>query len=239
MSIQQRLKDEVAKEWASLRQFQQAVEKTDPDARGVSYASVHAYVEGKEEVDPPLSFLRVAADLFGVRLGWLTTGVGPRTDDDGELDQISHDALGALSHGGWNADLEAALERSLGGPILPVGRAFVAYHWRQVREAYRPGSSNLGLYGEDPVDTPPPPGQPDDLAVLELFAKAIAAPLTALGFERPIDRFSTVQQLTDYVIEIVPAVTRVLEYPSIGLGPQAPVPFPNSDDPTDDEANDA
>ena len=67
----------------STRQFQKAVEdEAGQGTRGTSYASVYEYVEGKSKTEPPLSFLRPAAKVLGVRLAWLISKDGKRTEEE-------------------------------------------------------------------------------------------------------------------------------------------------------------
>lgn len=79
MTISDRLKQLLAERNWSTRRFQEEVrDRAGEGTRGVSYASVWEYVEGR--TDPPLSFLRVAAEVLGVREAWLASGEGPQTD---------------------------------------------------------------------------------------------------------------------------------------------------------------
>ena len=82
MSISERLRKELARTPpTSTRQFQKAVEdEAGKGTRGTSYASVYEYVEGKSKTEPPLSFLRPAAKVLGVRLAWLVSEDGKRTE---------------------------------------------------------------------------------------------------------------------------------------------------------------
>jgi transcriptional regulator with XRE-family HTH domain len=79
VTISDRLKQLLAERKWSTRRFQEEVrDRAGEGTRGVSYASVWEYVEGR--TDPPLSFLRVAAEVLGVREAWLASGEGPQTD---------------------------------------------------------------------------------------------------------------------------------------------------------------
>lgn len=77
-TISDRLSQKLEATGESTRSFQQKVQAAaEEGTRGVSYASVYEYVNG--QTDPPLSFLRVAAEVLGVKLAWLVTGEGPET----------------------------------------------------------------------------------------------------------------------------------------------------------------
>ena len=81
-SISERLRKELKARTPTMstRQFQKAVEdEAGKGTRGTSYASVYEYVEGKSKTEPPLSFLRPAAKVLGVRLAWLISEDGKRT----------------------------------------------------------------------------------------------------------------------------------------------------------------
>lgn len=85
MSISERLQQELKTRTPAMskRQLQKAVEKeAGKGTKGTSYASVYEYVEGKGKTEPPLSFLRPTADVLGVRLEWLITGDGLRTEEE-------------------------------------------------------------------------------------------------------------------------------------------------------------
>ena len=81
MTIGDRLKWRLEKEDWSTRHFQGLVKsEAEEGARGVSYASVYEYVEGKME--PPISFLRAAANVLHVRTAWLAFGEEPMTEQE-------------------------------------------------------------------------------------------------------------------------------------------------------------
>ena len=80
MEIGKRLKERIQEMGLSTRQFQHRVAEAAPTtARGISYASVYEYVEGR--ADPPLSFLTVAAQVLYVRPSWLAFGDEPMRQD--------------------------------------------------------------------------------------------------------------------------------------------------------------
>ena len=84
MSISERLQQELKTRTPAMstRQFQKAVEaEAGEGTRGTSYASVYEYVEGKGTTEPPLSFLRPAAEVLGVRVEWLVSGRGYPTEE--------------------------------------------------------------------------------------------------------------------------------------------------------------
>ena len=95
MSISDRLNERIDHRFRSIREFQKAVEEVATEGmRGISYGSVYQYVKGG--LEPPLSFLRPAADVLGVKLGWLITGEGPRTDDEERVTRYEHLGPGSL-----------------------------------------------------------------------------------------------------------------------------------------------
>jgi len=74
MTVSERLRK--ALDWSdftSIHSFKNAVVGQFPDVKGRSYSSVHSYFKG---VNPPLEFLEAAAEMLGVRIGWLRTGDG-------------------------------------------------------------------------------------------------------------------------------------------------------------------
>ena len=89
MSISERLKKELKARTPAMttRQLQKEVEKeAGKGTRGTSYASVYEYVEGKGKAEPPLSFLRPAAEVLGIRLEFLISGEGPQTEEEHLVD---------------------------------------------------------------------------------------------------------------------------------------------------------
>ena len=139
MSISARLQAELnrpSQVLRSTRDFQKRVARTaTKGARGTSYASVYDYVTGKAE--PPLSFLRPAAKVLDVRLEWLITGEGDRTqsesawrtpNDSGPGSKTSDDAF---KHMGWSdgprALLHEAWRRYLAGARGDLDESIV---WR-------------------------------------------------------------------------------------------------------------
>lgn len=66
------------KDW-SRRELQRQIEGSAPDLTGNSLPSVLNYLEGKHT--PSVEFLRVVADLLGVRVEWLAFGSGEPTEE--------------------------------------------------------------------------------------------------------------------------------------------------------------
>ena len=68
----------------SIRRFAEVMWEYEPRPRGSTRAMIHRYlkVDGHE---PPLSFLRVAAKVLGIRLEWLINGGGERTQERQDL----------------------------------------------------------------------------------------------------------------------------------------------------------
>jgi hypothetical protein len=78
--VSERLQWALEQSGKSIRSFHR--ELAAKKVRGSSYATVFRYVTGKRPA--PHAFLEVAARLLGVRFVWLTTGEGPRTDEDAD-----------------------------------------------------------------------------------------------------------------------------------------------------------
>lgn len=139
MTISERLKELLEERKWSTRAFQEEVKRRAGEGtRGVSYASVWEYVEGR--TDPPLSFLRVAAEVLDVREAWLTTGDGPRTDDHavekhvaGMVGELGELVLAEIRRGFACHDLKkgAWIERD------SFPRAALVHAWRRRREGLR------------------------------------------------------------------------------------------------------
>lgn len=82
----------------SIRAFQREMEKRaeNPrvvkELRGVSYPTINSYL--KNSTKPSLGFLKEAADVLGVRHGWLAVGEGAPTVSENEiLEHIGRAAL--------------------------------------------------------------------------------------------------------------------------------------------------
>lgn len=78
--VGQRLRDAIGE--GNIRQFDRDLDKLvgarGEEIRGRSYAMIHRYLAG--DALPSLEFLSAAAELRGVRLEWLVTGTGARTE---------------------------------------------------------------------------------------------------------------------------------------------------------------
>ena len=64
--------------------------------QGASYPSINSYL--RDKVDPPLDFIEAAADILGVRSGWLAFGDGApttrgRSASDGNTQDKADEAL--------------------------------------------------------------------------------------------------------------------------------------------------
>ena len=151
MSISERLKRElsVRRPVMSTRQLQKEVEKeAGRGTRGTSYASVYEYVEGKGKTEPPLSFLRPAARVLGVRVEFLITGEEPRTKEEhlvkGLDTTLAEAAEAILALGGdasWNMFMRLVARLLLSCPDRKkAGEEVVghlAYHLQQrILESY-------------------------------------------------------------------------------------------------------
>ena len=61
---------------SSIREFSSQME--DRDAPGRARQTIHSYLKG--DAEPSLKFLRIAAEVLGVRYPWLATGQGEPTE---------------------------------------------------------------------------------------------------------------------------------------------------------------
>jgi transcriptional regulator with XRE-family HTH domain len=76
MTTGERLTQALESRRMGKRAFQRAMKQTG--VRGSSYPAIDRYLRGQTE--PSQSFLEHAAELLGVRLAWLASGVGEKTD---------------------------------------------------------------------------------------------------------------------------------------------------------------
>lgn len=163
MTISDRLRQRMEFQGWNVSQLRERVLAIAPgESRGTSYASVHAYVNGKGP-EPPLSFLRPAAEVLGVRLAWLAAGDEPPTATDVQTSQLAgmrqfDEAIEAMRE-----RVQAALEAGLGRK--PEG---VAYH----------ALLALGAGLQRAADQRETTAAED----YEWIASAVSAPLLYLGF---------------------------------------------------------
>ncbi len=103
-TISERLQDELDRLRWDIQTLRHRVsdlsEEAEGKVRGVGYSSVYGYVKGAVP-DPPLSFLRLAAEALGVREAWLAFGDGERSESVAAvpvtLDSLSQDAAFQLA----------------------------------------------------------------------------------------------------------------------------------------------
>ena len=82
-SIADRLRIGLRESRRSIRWLTQMVRERD--VRGSSHSSVQSYVSGSANTDPPIEFLRAAAELLGVREAWLISGEGLATEEQEKI----------------------------------------------------------------------------------------------------------------------------------------------------------
>ena len=82
-TISERLQEELDRLHWDIQTLKNRVsdlsEEAEGKVRGVGYSSVYGYVKGAIP-DPPLSFLRLAAEALGVREAWLAFEDGERSE---------------------------------------------------------------------------------------------------------------------------------------------------------------
>lgn len=186
MSISERLKGLLLEQDWSTRHFQEEVRrKAGEGTRGVSYASVWEYVEGKTE--PPLSFIRVASEVLGVREGWLATGEGPPTDASAAeakvADQVvvgvAEEILSSVRLG--FSDGEPDKGRWL--ETDSIARAALIHAWRRRRDGLRRiGGASPARGTESPTTGETGPGVNDEELAREIGA-ALRGALDALKLD--------------------------------------------------------
>jgi transcriptional regulator with XRE-family HTH domain len=192
-----RLKEELKRAGVPVTTFREEMERRRDAGRrvgGTAYSTVHGYLQGR--VEPTAEFLREAADYLQLREAYLSRGELPRTEEEIDEEEVGAAALGRR----WTHELSDALEEELGGVFPKVAHAVVAHHWRRLHRIISniPGEK---YSGED---------------LVRKMAKALVAPLRA--FDDDNRWTSTVlgamqdEQRADYLIGVVPAVSRALEH---------------------------
>lgn len=211
MSISERLKQLLEQREWSTRRFQEEVRaRAGKSTRGVSYSSVYEYVEGRTE--PPLSFLRVAADVLGVRESWLTTGEGPKTDEH---------AAEAYAAGTVAAEVAERVLAEIRAGFSTCGpeegkwlesdafaRAALVHAWRRKCE------------GQSQDVLPEPDSDPDahQMRVARQLGKALRNTLDALD----VDVVAMPQAgREDFVMAMVQAITATAHIPAGSLGEES------------------
>ena len=79
-TLPDRLRTEIEK-FGSIQKFQEDVSEKLNRRKGSSYRYVFDYLKGRRA--PGLEFLQSASEVLGVRMEWLRTGEGERTEHDG------------------------------------------------------------------------------------------------------------------------------------------------------------
>lgn len=130
-----------------------------------TYSSVYRYVRGR--VEPPLDWIRSAADVLGVRAPWLAFGQGQPTE---ELRGVAEGLVEAFRRMGTN--LQAIMREGLGAQEVPpdaleavgdltlnfivaVGRGREAADGSQHREVAEAIAAPLRSLGHDPAGLSP------------------------------------------------------------------------------------
>jgi len=213
MSISDRLKQLLLERSWSTRRFQEEVKgRAGEGTRGVSYASVWEYVEGK--TDPPLSFLRVAAEVLGVREGWLATGEGHPTDGHAAeahvaetvAADVAEDVLAEIRLGFAGEDSEEGnwLESNA------IARAALVHAWRRRREGFRNRIGASVTESLDPSVAQAEGHPPAEVGLAREVGAALRATLDALNVDQtqvPSDARE------DFVMGMVQAITALVHVP--------------------------
>lgn len=213
MTISDRLSQLLAERDWSTRRFQEEVrERAGEGTRGVSYASVWEYVEGR--TDPPLSFLRVAAQVLGVREAWLSSGQGPQSDKHAAEAHVASlvganvatEVLGAIRKGFACGDPED------GGWIETdaFARAALVHVWRRRCDAvlWR-GVPPAAQLSRSPADEQPTV-DPSRIGLAQEIGTALRSVLDALELDA---RNMSQEVREDFVMGMVQAITAVALVP--------------------------
>lgn len=176
-----------------LRLFQRRMDEHGQGVGGTSLSAIQDYLADRTEPSP--SFLRLAAQLTGVRFAWLANGEGMPTEEEerdrvsgqeAELSRITGAVYRALGRPFWDAQGTAA---ALWAPTVRR----VALRLYQHRPAWRlfEGPGDPGL-----LEGLPDTGEAEFSSAVDAVAEALAAPLRALGMD---GRRLSLQALADYV----------------------------------------
>lgn len=185
-----------------MRLFQRRMDEHGQDVGGTSLRAIQDYLAARTEPSP--SFLRLAAQLTGVRFAWLANGEGMVTEEEerervagqeAELGRITGAVYRALGRPFWDAQGTAA---ALWAPTVRRVALRLYQHrpaWR-LFEGLTPGDDG-GRPG-DPglLQGLPETGDAEFSSAVEAVAEALAAPLRALGMD---GRRLSLQALADYV----------------------------------------
>lgn len=132
-SVSERLRDALERREKNMSWLHEQVK--DSGVRGSSYGSVYAYVTGEAKTEPPLEFLREAADALKVPLAYLVTGDEPVTEEEAEVGGIAGKTVDELDS---SDELEAFIAAAEGD------REWKASVWLKYRTL-----NALGIPGPD------------------------------------------------------------------------------------------
>lgn len=93
------------------KEFQRRVREATGGARGTSYGSVWAYVNG-EVAEPRPRIVAAMADVLGLSREWLATGTGPRTREAAARSRGAEDGVGPEADDPGFLSLVRAMERA-------------------------------------------------------------------------------------------------------------------------------
>jgi hypothetical protein len=196
LPVSRRLEDvRQLKGFLSLRSFWAKLsENWRAEDGAVSYEAVRNYHYDRE---PPAAYLARVAEVFGFSLRWLITGNGPKTEPKGRIDSTDTGETRLVA-------LKETVLRELGIPKRQLSED-IPYWVRSLETVWLEFAFTQMLrvdesataYAQHGADT-------HFVGVMKSVAKAIAAPIEALG-EIQTEEINE-QTLGDYILSAVPSL---------------------------------